>query len=434
MINRREFTKGMVLAGLGTSLAPLQSRASTSGNSKTKRVIFFLQNQGFEPKTCIETGFKHGGSLKSVKLSPPMKALEPFKERMSVIFGMHGRHTSPWHSACFGALGGYRGGLGIAPSAPTIDHVMSQSLPQTVIPHLCIGMDSLDRMQTKPTIATLSAAGAGKPIYMHSHPEHLYQTIFGSVSEGDLNKRYNIQTDLLREVETSIKQKASKVKGFSEGLFGKYSSGLRSLNQMKEGLKAVSGTLRKFKPKFDTAYTNPEFETEWHDRLLDIGIAALRANLTNVLTIGSGRGTVDGSWKGVDVIPSGHNLGHMKQAGNEIWTKIRNCNCEMLVKIIKALEATPEGNGNMMDNTLIVYSSNNGESQHTNGSNWPFVLIGNGGGAFKTGQMLKINRPLNDLYTTFLHGIGKPVKGFNMSNTMANLHGSKPGPIKELLG
>ena len=432
MINRREFSKAasaMALSLVGVDIAASEPKVST----RTKRVIFFLQNQGFEPKTCIETGFKNGGSLKSVKFSPPMKALEPYKERMNVIFGMHGRHTSPSHSACFGALGGYRGGLGVAPSAPTIDHVISQSLPPTVIPHLCIGMDSLDRMQTKPTIATLSAAGAGKPIYMHSHPEHLYQTIFGSVSEGDLNKRYNVQTSLLREIEVSIKQKASSIKGFSEGLFNNYSSGIRSLNQMKEGLKAVSGTLRKFKPKFDEVYTNPGFETEWHDRLLNIGIAALQANITNVLTIGSGRGTVDGSWKGLGVAKQGHFLGHMKQAGDEIWTKIRNYNCEMLVKIIKALEAIPEGNGNMMDNTLIVYTSNNGESQHTNGTNWPFVLIGNGGGAFKTGQMLKMNRPLNDLYTTFLHGIGKPVERFNISNKLAIQHGSKSGPIKELL-
>ena len=96
--------------------------------------------------------------------------------------------------------------------------------------------------------------------------------------------------------------------------------------------------------------------------------------------------------------------------------------------------AIPEGNGTMMDNTLIVYGSNNGNKQHTNGENWPFVLLGNGGGRFKTGQYTHVaGRPLNDLYATFLHGIGKPVDRFNMDNTMATAMKSKIGPIEEIL-
>ena len=122
----------------------------------------------------------------------------------------------------------------------------------------------------------------------------------------------------------------------------------------------------------------------------------------------------------------------MKQPGDEIWIKIRQYNCRMLVKLMKSLEAIPEGNGTMMDNTLIVYGSNNGNKQHTNGDNWPFVLIGNGGGAFKTGMHTRIdNRPLNDLYTTFLHGIGSPVDRFNIGGNLATQHKSKVGPIED---
>ena len=170
MFNRRNFCKIAAGTGLSLSSMPLSVLAENNKASRTKRVIFFLQNQGFDPKTCLESGFKHGRSLNSLKLAPPMKLLEPYKDKMNVIFGLHGVHTSPSHSACFGALGGYRGGLGVAPSAPTLDHVMSQTLPKTVIPHLCIGMESLEAMKTRPTVAALSAAGPAKPIYMHSHP------------------------------------------------------------------------------------------------------------------------------------------------------------------------------------------------------------------------------------------------------------------------
>ena len=106
----------------------------------------------------------------------------------------------------------------------------------------------------------------------------------------------------------------------------------------------------------------------------------------------------------------------------------------MLVKLMKALEATPEGAGSMMDNTLIVYSSNNAEKQHSEGATWPFVLLGNAGGRFKTGHYTHIKeRPINDLYATFLHGVGAPVDRFNMDKNMATLHHSVIGPIEELL-
>lgn len=134
----------------------------------------------------------------------------------------------------------------------------------------------------------------------------------------------------------------------------------------------------------------------------------LQANLTNVLTIASGCGEYFGSWRGLGISDTGHGLGHLDQPDNLIWTKIRQYNCEMLVKLIKALEAIPEGGGSMMDNTLIVYTSNNAEKQHSDGSNWPFVLLGNAGGRFKTGQYTHVKeRPINDLYTTFLHGVGR---------------------------
>ena len=84
----------------------------------SKRVIFFLQNQGFEPATCIPAGMKNSGSLAKAKLPEPIEALEPFKERLHIINGLHGLHTSPSHSAFFGALGGYRGSDGVPPSGP----------------------------------------------------------------------------------------------------------------------------------------------------------------------------------------------------------------------------------------------------------------------------------------------------------------------------
>lgn len=441
MIKRREMILGIPAgfgALLGTNLLSGITQAAEKPAINTvggpKRIIFFLQNHGFDPLTCIPKGLSESCALDGITLEKPMQALEPYKNRMHIVTGLHGRHTSPGHSAFFGALGAYRGGTGVPPSAATIDYALSQSLPQTILPPLCIGMESLESMKARPTLATLTASGPNQPIFMHCDPNMLYQMLFGSIAEGDIKKHYQARSDVMLEVEHMAKLKLKGLPQSESERYEKYVNGFRDLNGLREKLSKISGQLRKYAPKLDDRYSKPKFETEWHDALLEIGIAALQANLTNVLTIASGCGEYFGSWKGLGVSDTGHGLGHIDQPGNGIWTKIRQYNCEMLVKLMKALEAIPEGTGSMMDNTLIVYSSNNGKEQHTDGSNWPFVLLGNGGGRFKTGQYTHVKeRPINDLYTTFLRGVGAPVDRFNLDKNMANLTHSKLGPIEELL-
>ncbi len=438
MLNRRDMLQGIAASAgvaFGTSLAHERLWASPAKNTTPKRIVFFLQNQGFDPKTCIPQGIKNKSSLATAKLPEPIGPLEPFKERMHIINGLHGIHTSPSHSAFFGALGGYRGSDGVPPSGPTIDYELSNVLPQTLLPHLCIGMDSIENMKTKPTIATLSASGAGQPIFMYSNPNQLYQMLYGGISTGDIRLQHEARTSMLSQIETLAASKGQSLPNSDQQRYGRYVQGFKDANTIRERLDSVSDHLRKFAPKVDERYTKPEFETDWHDVLLDLGISALTSGITNTLTIGSGRGEIFGAWKGLGIDQQGHNLGHMDQPDNPIWIKIRQYNSRMLVRIIEALESVPEGSGTMMDHTVIVYTSNNADKQHTNGANWPVILLGNFDGAFKTGCFTQLDgkRPINALYTSLLHAAGKNVDRFNMSDKLAKQFDSSTGPLKEVL-
>ena len=438
MINRREMLQGTaagVGVAIGSSLVPNIARAAADHQGAPKRVIFFMQNQGFDPATCIPEGMSSSGSLAKAKLPEPIEALEPFKERLHIINGLHGIHTSPSHSAFFGALGGYRGSDGVPPSAPTIDYELSKVLPQTLLPHLCIGMDSIENMKTKPTIATLSASGAGQPIFMHSNPNHLYQMLFGGISTGDIRLQHEARSNVFNQIEMLAASKGRALPTADQQRYGQYVQGFQDVNGLRDRLDTVADHLRKFAPAVDERYTKPEFETDWHDCLLDLGISALASGITNTLTIGSGRGEIFGAWKGLGVDQQGHNLGHMEQPDNPIWVKIRQYNSRMLVRIMEGLESVPEGSGTMMDHTLIVYTSNNADKQHTNGANWPVMLLGNCGGIFKTGCFTQMDgkRPINALYTTLLRAAGQNVDRFNMDDKMAKKFDAKTGPLKEVL-
>ncbi len=438
MINRRHMLRGLAV-GATAAFSPnfgLGSLRAAAANSTTpKRVIFFMQNQGFDPKTCIPSGMTNSGSLANVTLPEPISPLEPFKERLHIINGLHGIHTSPSHSAFFGALGGYRGSDGVPPSAPTIDYELSQALPQTLLPHLCIGMDSIENMTTKPTLATLSASGAGQPIFMHSNPNHLYQMLFGGISSGDIRLQHEARSSILSQIEKLAAAKGQSLPSSERQRYGQFVRGFEDGNSLRERLETVSEHLRKFAPKVDSRYTAPKFETDWHDVLLELGISALTSGITNTLTIGSGRGEIFGAWKGLGIEEQGHNLGHMDQPDNPIWIKIRQYNSRMLVKIMEALESVPEGSGTMMDHSLIVYTSNNADKQHTNGANWPVMLLGNLDGAFKSGCFTQLDgkRPINALYTSLLRAAGQNVDRFNMNDKLAKQFDSGTGPLKEVL-
>ncbi len=447
MLNRRRWlraaTAGFGTAGMGIAVGapPVRAAAASSAsivpptNTTPKRIVFFMQNQGFDPRTCVPAGMTHSGSLARATLPEPIAALQPYRDRLHIISGLHGTHTSPAHSAFFGALGGYRGGDGVPPSGATIDYQLSGLLPPTLLPHLCIGMDSMENMTTKPTVATLSASGPGQPIFMHSNPNHLYQMLYGGISGGEIRRQHEARSDVLNQVQRMAAASGQSLPGADQRRFGQYVQGFRDINGLRDRLDTVADHLRQFAPPVDSRYTNPTFETDWHDALLDLGISALTSGITNTLTIGSGRGEIFGAWKGLGVEQQGHNLGHMDQPDNPIWVKIRQYNTRMLIRIMEALEAVPEGSGTMMDHTLIVYTSNNADKQHTSGRNWPVMLLGNMDGAFKTGCFTQLDgkRPINALYTSLLRAAGQTCDRFNMSDQLARKYDSGNGPLAEVL-
>jgi hypothetical protein len=102
---------------------------------------------------------------------------------------------------------------------------------------------------------------------------------------------------------------------------------------------------------------------------------------------------------------------------------------------MEQLESVPEGSGTMMDHTLIVYTSNNADKQHTSGATWPVMLLGNCNGVFKTGCFTQLDgtRPINALYATLLKTVGVDRDRYNMSGKMAAKFDSGTGPLKELL-
>jgi|TARA_B110000914_G_C15509338_1_gene469952 hypothetical protein len=98
------------------------------------------------------------------------------------------------------------------------------------------------------------------------------------------------------------------------------------------------------------------------------------------------------------------------------------------------LKAMPEGNGTMLDNTLIIYLSDAAEKHHGNCLECPFILLGGLAGRYLQypGYGTEGHRTIANLYNTLMHAVGKPQDQFGRLDV--NLaKGLQRGPLPELL-
>jgi hypothetical protein len=173
----------------------------------------------------------------------------------------------------------------------------------------------------------------------------------------------------------------------------------------------------------------PEFhgtksETTRMEAHAELAATALLTGLTNTVTLCSGTGYV--TWKSLGLTIDTHEIGHRANdpKAQAMRVKIRQFNAGLIAKIVDTLEAVPEGNGSMMDNTLIVYLSESAETHHSQCMEWPMVLVGNLGGRLNLGGRF-INLPkygskghatVAQFYTALLHAAGAPVEHFGMKD------------------
>ena len=132
--------------------------------------------------------------------------------------------------------------------------------------------------------------------------------LYGGISTGDIRKQHEARSGMFDRIEELAAAKGGSLPSVDQQRYDQYVNGFGDINGLRERLGSVSDHLRNFAPEVDSRYTSPQFETDWHDSLLDLGISALKSGITNTLTIGSGRGEIFGAWKGLE-LSSRANLG-----------------------------------------------------------------------------------------------------------------------------
>jgi hypothetical protein len=453
-ITRRRMMKHVAFGAGATFFAPIlgQLAAHAAGDARAvrKRIVFVLQSNGINPKHLMPSGVERPRngrpqndrleevSLKDRQLHEAIAPLTPFKDRLALVQGLSGRIALSDHSANHGALGCYPANKG--PLAQTIDVALGEANPG-IMPHVSLGI------MEKPEQTfnyQLSAAGPGKTTPIQCSPELAFKNLFGSVAGGASRQGFDRRTCLLDFMADDVKRARGALAAEERHKFDQYLEAFEALRDRQAKIDTIQDDLRKHAPKLEDKFKKPTACNRLEAQF-EIATAALITGLTNVVTLTSGGGGQHYiAFPELGIPVDGHHYGHgggvPGKTSEECFITVRQFHTKLIAKLARTLQTIPEGDGTMLDNTLIVYLSDSGDGHHPQLFEWPVILLGNLGGKLKTaGRYLqfpayatKKHRTMANLYCTLLHAVGKPRDQFGVADPgLKDI--DQTGPIAELL-
>ena len=370
------------------------------------------------------------------ELRPMMQSLSRHRNKLVLIDGLSNdqKLAGSGHSSAYAALScvpndppSEIGG----PGAETVDQYLARTMGSCALfPHLglAVGKTSAAR------IATISANRNRRPVPMYCRPQDAYQYLFGPAfaQSGASVASRGALFDILRKDVARLRRNL----GGQERLkLDEILSAVEAIERREAAVAARREFLQMCGPD-QNAFSDETIEDalEGHFR---IATSALICGLTRVATIssGCGYGFFDIPFRRLGLLSTKHQFGHGYDGGLDALDQIHNFHAELIAQMADRLSMIPEGDGTMLDHTLIVWTNENGGQHHSDYRRWPVVLLGGQAMGLRTGRYIRFPdqglmgaRTLADLWSTLTHLLGAPRDDFGA----AGLEPSN-GPIQNLV-
>jgi len=473
---RRQFFRKLSRGGSALALTPFfQSlRAHGEGNEAIlpKRFVFVVKSSGIDKFNLVPKGLENHfvnpddhkklgnrgrreGPLVDValadhKLPEKLAALETLKDRLTIIQSLSGVGFRGNHTKGFGTLSLHDSEK--VAIAPTLDCLLGQHLSTGPYPMYGMAMSGqlLESGGWKPEDSycypNLSAYGVAKPVAYQGSPRKAFFELFGAAvaSPRELEKKIALNGSLMDFLTEDARRVERQLSGDDKARFAQYMDSFDSLRKIEEKKAALTERIKKYAPKQTERFnsTAPSGRIESH---FEIATAALIAGLTNVVTLRPD--TLGVKYSELGLSNSVHALGHLQDnkasngwTGHQARMEIEKLHFKEIAKMAKKFASIPEGNGSMLDNTMIVYMSCSSGDHHCAGHDWPVVLLGGMGKKLKAGRYLeypkygsKGHRTVGNFYLSLMQAAGmKTSDSFGQSDSNLKDLNLK-GPLQELM-
>lgn len=435
-VGRRLFLRG---AGTCLALPWLESMAWGNAKAPPRRLVYiYIPNGAHMPAwTPAETG-----SL-APELPETLRPLAPYRDYISVLSGLTadkarangdgpGDHARAMATFLTGRQARKTAGADIRIGISADQVVATKIGDRTHLPSLEIGADKglnaggCDSGYSCAYSANLSWKGESTPVSKETDPVAVFGRIFGTTSENDPTRRAS-RARIVDMVIQDAKSLRGKLAADDARKVDEY---LESIREVERRLAKVGETAanRPSVPEGVKPPASSPSDPADHLRLLaDMLALALKSDATRVATFVFANEGSNRSYKFIGVPEGHHDLSHHGQ-NPEKQAKIQKINAfhtGVLAHFLGRLKESREGQGNILDNLMLVYGSGIGDGNRHNHDELPILLIGKGGGSIKPGRHLKYpgETPLANLHLSLIDRMG--VTGITR-------HGDSTGRLEDL--
>ena len=262
--------------------------------------------------------------------------------------------------------------------------------------------------------ATLAWRDANTPLPMETNPRAVFEHLFGAADGTGRDARLRaLRMD--RSILDSVSDELTDlVRRLGRGDRSKLAGYLDAVRDIERRIRIAETQSGRGLPEVAQPAGIPASFEEYADLMFDLMLVAYQADLTRVCTFLYGREKSVRTYPEVGVAEPHHPVSHHRQRPEQIakLARINTFHMEIFGRFLEKLRATPDGDGSLLDQTMIVYGAGMGNSNAHDPLELPIVVAGGGGGALRGGRHVAApaGTPLANLHLTLLEKMGVPAE------------------------
>ena len=463
MNNRRQFlTQSLATAG-AFGLAYPRLLASAPKTKPPTRFIFLHKGNGLLPQSLVPPSFdgrqqeterkkeSFTVDLDSHDLPNWMNPIAAHRKHLTILQGLSGKMCTTGHHTWCSSLGVYKANERLSSIRwATVDFELARLSPSP-FGHIELACFPDGGGNARGNINGIekgfSARGPQQPNYAFGSPKIALQELFKSVATDQAAQTsYELERRILEFVASNHSDLAERLHGVEKPKIGNYADALQDIRTRNRRVESMSNVIRKNIPKLEAEYLAENISTvdrqAGHTEVL---LSTLISGMTNVVTF-----TLDELGTRYTGLPgiegenvNQHDVGHGKAVARftamEVREKIRRQHMQVINEIVTRLKSVPETGGTMFDNTVLLYFPDNGETHHSHGTEWPFIVLAGDSTRLNLGRRyIRLpgygqpgHKTLGNWYTTILNAYGNSIDHYGAMDVGLTI--PQKGPIEQFL-
>ena len=416
IVTKKALSRRTVLRGLGVTVAlpflDAMTPALTAAANPVPRVGFFYAPNGMFLPNFHPEGM--GGA--NFALTPILEPLAPFKDQLVVVSGLSnsgvvspneggGVHTRAHGGWLSGMLPKRTEGADIQ-AGKTIDQYAADVLgAETSLRSLQLTMDSNYQVGNCENGYSCSYQNSTSwrtpttPLPHERDPRVVFQRLFGD--GGSVEARLaQMRTDrsILDSVTDSIRGIEHRLGIRDKTAVDEYLEAVRQVEQRIQ--RAENGNASTPLPQVDQPAGVPEEYDDHVSLMTELLVLAYQADATRVSCTQFARELSGRTYPNIGVPEAHHSVSHHQLDPHNIeqYTKINTYHMSLFAQFVERLRNTPDGDGTLLDHSIMLYGCGMGDGDHHTPFNLPITLVGGGCGKLEGNRHLQ-----HELHTPFMN-------------------------------